>query len=140
MRPQPHSIDVLNVVIGGDNIKNKPHIKYYVEYKRRVAVEKRICDLTPEDSRVAVIGTVVSIDEESLLFDMEDSTGMLTVILPSNELMKHIKIGSLVRVIGLILPFEEGVELRAEIIQDFSELSPELFSIFQNLLGNPQKL
>ncbi len=103
--------------------------------KRRVAVEKKIINLKPDDSRVTVIGVVLSLDRQSLLMTIEDPSGELTIIVPTEDLVKNIKIGSFVRVIGIVLPYEEGIELRAEIIQDFSELNKELYPILHDLMG-----
>ncbi len=106
------------------------------EYKRNIAVEKLIKQISNTDSRVSIIGTIVSIDKDSLLVDIEDTTGVLTVILPNNEFLNNLEIGKLIRVIGIVLPFDEGFELRAEIIQDFSSLSPELFNLYKSLLDS----
>ena len=102
--------------------------------KRQVAVWRQINGLTKTDSRVAVMGTVLSIDTEALIFSIEDPSGQLTVIAPTEELIKSLKIGSVTRVIGIVLPFEDGFELRAEVVQDFSSLSKELFPVLHNLM------
>src|SRR3989339_119435 len=97
--------------------------------KRQVAVWRQIKNLTKTDSRVTVIGTVLSIDSEALIFSIEDPSGQLTVICPTEELIKTLKVGSVTRVIGIVLPFEDGFELRAEVVQDFSGLSKDLFPV-----------
>jgi len=102
--------------------------------KRRVAVDKQIAKLSPDDSRVAVVGTVLSIDSQSLIFSIEDPSGQLTILAPTEELVKDLKVGSVARVIGIVLPYDDGLELRAEVIQDFGELSKELFPVLHGLL------
>ncbi len=103
--------------------------------KRRTAVEKKIKSLNSEDGRVTVLGTVLSIDKQSLVFSVEDPSGQLTIIAPTEELIKDVEPGRVVRVIGIVLPYEGGVELRAEVVQDFSGLSKELFPVLHGLMG-----
>ena len=103
--------------------------------KRRVAIDKQVKNLSKDDSRVTVVGTVLSIDKQSLIFSIEDPSGQLTILAPTEDLIKNIKIGMPCRVIGIVLPYEEGLELRAEVVQDFSELSPELFPVLHKLMG-----
>jgi RPA family protein len=103
--------------------------------KRNVAVEKKIISLSKDDSRVAVAGTVLSLDKDSLIFTMEDPSGQLTVLAPTEDLIKSLKIGNVARVIGIVLPYEEGLELRAEIVQDFSELDKELFPVLHEFMS-----
>jgi len=102
--------------------------------KRKVASERKIGDLSANDSRVSVIGTVLSIDEQSLIFSIEDPSGQLTILAPTEELVSKLKVGGVARVIGVVLPYEEGLELRAEVVQDFSELNKELFPVLHDLL------
>ncbi|MBD3312262.1 hypothetical protein GF352_02280 [archaeon] len=102
--------------------------------KRMVSVEKKIIDLTKDDSRVAVVGTVLSIDEESLVFTIEDPSGQLTILTPTEDLIKGLEVGGVARVIGMVLPYEEGLELRAEVVQDFSSLNPDLFKALHDLM------
>ncbi len=102
--------------------------------RRRVAVNKKIGSLNKDDSRVAVIGAVVNIDKESLIFTIEDPSGELTIISPNEEMINKLDLGKIVRVIGLVLPYDGGVELRAELIQDFNDIDKELFQLIHNLM------
>ncbi|MFA5405813.1 MAG: OB-fold nucleic acid binding domain-containing protein [Candidatus Nanoarchaeia archaeon] len=103
--------------------------------KRRTAVEKKIKSLSNEDGRVTVIGTVLSVDTQSLVFTIEDPSGQLTIIAPTEDLVKDVAPGKIIRVIGIVLPYEGGVELRAELVQDFSGLSKELFPVLHELMS-----
>ena len=105
------------------------------KHKRLPAIEKQVSKLNKEDTRVTVIGTVLSIDTQALIINIEDPTGELTILCPNEESLKEIKIGSVIRVMGMVLPYEDGIELRAEIIQDFSKLNPELYKILHNLIN-----
>lgn len=102
--------------------------------KRVVAIEKIISALSKEDQRVTVIGTVLSLDTQALIFTIEDLSGELTIMAPTEDMLKNIKEGSIVRVTGIVLPYEEGLELRAELVQDFSKLSRELYPVLHQLI------
>lgn len=102
--------------------------------RRQVSVDKKIKDLTKDDSRVSVVGTILSIDKQSLIFTIEDPSGQLTILTPTEDLIKGLEVGGIARVIGMVLPYEEGLELRAEVVQDFSDLSPELFPVLHDLM------
>lgn len=102
--------------------------------KRRVAVERKIKDITGEDSRITVLGTVINVDKDSMIFTIEDPSGQLTILASSEDAVSSLSVGKVVRVIGIVLPFEEGFELRAEVVQDFSELSKELFPVLHELM------
>ncbi len=102
--------------------------------KRNVIVEKKIGSITKEDIRVAVVGTVLSVDKEALIFSVEDPSGELTCLAPNEEMIGKLKVGSPARVIGIVIPDEEGAELRAEIVQDFSGIDKELFQILHKVL------
>lgn len=102
--------------------------------KRMVAKERQIKDLSKDDSRVTIVGTVLSVDEQSLIFSIEDPSGQLTILAPTEDLIKDLKPGNIARVIGMVLPYEDGMELRAEVVQDFSDLNNELFPVLHELM------
>jgi aspartyl/asparaginyl-tRNA synthetase len=103
--------------------------------KRNVAIEKTISELTKDDIRVKVVGAVVEKDESNYSILIDDGKANIRVLL-SPELFSKVETGKLIRVIGIVVPpLEEGenVELKAEIIQDFSKLNPELYEKYLNL-------
>lgn len=102
--------------------------------KRNIAFERKIGGISKDDVRITVIGAVLSVDMQSLVFNIEDPSGQLTILATSEESLKDVSVGSVVRVIGIVLPFDEGFELRAEVIQDFKDLSPELFPVLHELI------
>ena len=103
--------------------------------KRQVAIDKKISNLSKDDSRVAVVGTVLSIDAQSLIFTIEDPSGEITILAPTEELIAKLQVGKPARVIGMVLPYDDGMELRAEVVQDFSSLSKELFPVLHDLMA-----
>ena len=81
------------------------------EQKRRnVAFEKEISDISKNDVRVRVTGTVISKNTESSSIILDDSTGQLTIMLSTEEELANINPGSFIRVIGMVVPYGEGVE------------------------------
>ena len=96
--------------------------------KRNVAIEKVISELTKEDIRVKVIGTVIEKDSSNNSVVIDDGIANIRVLL-NNELFEKISTGKIVRITGLIVPPLQGesVELQGEIVQDFSKLDSELY-------------
>ena len=81
-----------------------------------------------EDIRVAVIGTIIELDNSINSIMIDDGEAALRIILPE-ELFERCEPGKMVRVIGLIAPALDGdeIELRGEIVQDFSGLDRNLY-------------
>lgn len=103
--------------------------------KRAVAFEKKISELKNDDIRVKVIGAIIEKDESNHSILIDDGASKLRVLL-DEHLFKKLEIGKLVRVIGVIAPGlgeESNLELRGEIVQDFSKLDKELYSKFLSL-------
>ena len=103
--------------------------------KRNVAFEKTISELNKNDIRVKVVGAVVEKDESNYSIVIDDGKSTLRVLL-SPELFGKVESGKLVRIIGIIVPpLEEGekVELKGEIVQDFSKLNSELYEKYLKL-------
>ncbi len=106
--------------------------------KRLPAIEKPIAKINKEDTRVTIVGTVLSIDAQALIVTVEDPSGEMTILCQTEDAIKMLKQGSVVRVTGMVLPYEDGIELRAEIVQDFSKLSPELYPVLHKLMNGVQ--
>ncbi|MBN1923895.1 MAG: OB-fold nucleic acid binding domain-containing protein [Nanoarchaeota archaeon] len=102
--------------------------------KRAVAKIRKISSIKKEeDLRVSIIGTVVDIDSKSLFFTIDDGTDKVSVLLNNEAQLKDLKLGKIVRVIGLVMGFEDGFELRGEIVQDFNGLNIEYYNKFLDL-------
>ena len=89
--------------------------------RRAPAVETDISDITEEDIRVSVIGTVIRKDPIQYSMIIDDGTGSITVLAD-----KLYEVSSVIRVIGRPKIRGEPV-LDAEIIQDFSDFDLELY-------------
>jgi len=94
------------------------------QMRRAPARPKSIDEIDPQnDIRVRVIGTVLSIDEDSISLD--DGTGSVEVFLEEEQL-EDVEESQRVRVLGRVLPTPDSFELQGEALQDFSEVDPEL--------------
>lgn len=108
-----------------------------VEYKKRKPAEERlVSELKGDDSRVVVIGEITSVDASSFLATLRDPSGTLTLLFPRDDMMEDVREGMIVRVIGFPLAHDEGFELKAEIIQDFSGFDMELYERYMTLEKN----
>ncbi|AAL82143.1 replication protein RepA [Pyrococcus furiosus DSM 3638] len=96
--------------------------------KRRPAIEKKIAEITENDTRVSIIGKVIKVDKMEYLFWLDDGTGV-AIIESEGELPK---VGQIVRVIGRIIK-NEGMHIYAEVIQDFSEADLEALEEIREL-------
>lgn len=111
-----------------DEISEKPR-----QFERRKpAILKRIKNISKDDSRVRFIGTIVELDNESGVLLIDDGSQISVIATP--EMVETFKISSVVGIIGTILPYSEGVEVRAEIIQDMSKLNKEIYEKFMDLV------
>lgn len=95
------------------------------QMRRAPARPKNVEEIDPQnDIRVRVIGTVLSLDEDSISLD--DGTGNVEVFL-EDEQMEDLKEGQRIRILGRVLPTPDSFELQGEVVQDFSEVDPELY-------------
>ncbi len=92
------------------------------EFKRMSAIEKKISGITEKDIRVSITGAVVDSQDEMLIID--DGSGKIKVSFNSPPNLAEPKI---VRVIGRVMPFENGLEIQGEILQDMSKLDIDVF-------------
>ena len=84
------------------------------ETQRRAPAEpKDIDDIEPQnDIRVRIIGTVLSVDEDSLSVD--DGSGTVEVFMEEEEL-EEIDENDRVRVLGRVLPTPDSFEIQGEV-------------------------
>lgn len=93
--------------------------------RRAPGIPKDIEDIDPkQDIRVRVVGTAISIDEDSISLD--DGTGTVEVFLREEDI-DDIEEGQRVRVLGRVLPTPDAFEVQGEVVQDFSDVDSELY-------------
>lgn len=82
---------------------------------------KKVEDVDGDDIRVAVTGTIVDKEEETLIID--DGTGNLEVEFDLSEDLSDFENGDMVRIIGR----PTGDTMDGEVIQDFSDFDIDLY-------------
>ncbi len=102
--------------------------------KRNVAIEKRISELTEDDLRVKVLGEVIEKDPSNNSIIIEYNGENLTILL-DDKMFKSVEKGKIIRVIGIVAPPLEGekVELKGEVIQNFTDLNLGLYEKYLKL-------
>ena len=93
--------------------------------RRAPARPKNIEEIDPKDDiRVRVIGTILSVEDDSISLD--DGTGTVEIFLEEDK-MEDLEENQRIRVLGRVLPTPDSFEIQGEIVQDFSEVDPELY-------------
>ncbi len=86
---------------------------------------RKISEVNPDsDMRIKVMGVVVDKKDDTLV--MDDGSGKLQVFVDLPNIMDKVDLNQLVRVFGSVLPTDQGFELRADIVQDLSDLNVNL--------------
>ena len=100
------------------------------DVRRRLPfIEKSISEISQEDVRVRIIGTVIDKQENRIVLD--DGTGKIDITFDETP---SIEINELVRVMGRVIPMENGFELQGEIIQDIAGLDLDLYKKVNGLM------
>ncbi len=86
------------------------------------AAERQVSQIMLEQGWVSLIGTVISRNAGQASFTLDDGTGQVIVRAP-----KIPELGSLVRVMGMMLRGESGVVLDSSIIQDLCGFDVDLY-------------
>lgn len=97
--------------------------------RRKPAVERKIAEISDDDTRVALIGKAFKVDKMDYTFWLDDGTGVILVESEDNVLPEP---GQLVRVIGRLIR-NEKIHIYGEIIQDFSGVDLEALEEIREL-------
>ena len=83
--------------------------------------EKLVKDVNENDRKVAVSGYVVSKEEHSIVID--DGSAQIPVFFDQIEVpdVKYL------RVFGRVIPYQEGLQIQADVIQDLGSMNYELY-------------
>lgn len=93
--------------------------------RRAPAIPREVEDIEPKDDiRVRVVGTVISVDEDSVTLD--DGTGKVEVFLQEEDI-DELEESQRVRVLGRVLPTPDSFEIQGEVVQDFSDVDADLY-------------
>jgi RNase P/RNase MRP subunit p29 len=96
--------------------------------RRMPALSKKISEISPNDIRVRILGTVI--DKKDNILVIDDGSGKIQVTF--NEPVKF-ETNHLVRVFGRVMPLEEGFEIQGELVQDMNNVDLELYRKVEEL-------
>jgi len=103
------------------------------EQRTAPARPKKVEEIDPkQDLKVRVTGTLVSVENDSVSLD--DSTGTVEIFL-EDDMIDGLEEGQRVRVFGRVLPTPDSFEIQGEIVQDFSNVDPELQSRVKKIVS-----
>ena len=95
--------------------------------KREPSKQVLVKNLTKDMKRVALIGTLVSKNDNILSFLIDDGTGTVNVIINDADMFGQLREGQIVRVLGRLWGEDADIEIQGDIVQDFSKLDMTLF-------------
>jgi hypothetical protein len=93
--------------------------------KRNPAAEIFIADVDMDSSRVALVGEITS--KTDTVAVLKDRTGSINLLFQKQEELSSVEIGKTYRIMGVVLPHDSGVELKVELVQDFSGFDLEAY-------------
>jgi len=100
----------------------------FVSQRRMAAFEKNISDIGKDDMRVRLVGLVI--DRKDRVVVIDDGTGKINVVFADPV---QAEANKRVRVIGRVMPSEEGFEIQGEIIQDMGSVDFGLYKKVREL-------
>ena len=95
-------------------------------------VKRKVTEINPEvDLKIKILGFLV--DKKENTFVVDDGSGKVTVFVDEASLLDNFNINQLIRVFGSTLPTEDGFEIKADAIQDLSNLNINLYKKVEEL-------
>jgi hypothetical protein len=96
--------------------------------RRAPAVPMKIAQLREnKESRVSIVGTVVSKNQEIASFILDDGESKVLILTNSNQDFEKVKEGQFVRVLGKVWGEADEAEVQAELVQDFDKIDKDLY-------------
>jgi hypothetical protein len=97
--------------------------------RRAPAIPMKIEQLRDnKESRISIVGTVVSKNPEIASFILDDGESKVLVITNSNQDFEKVKEGQFIRVLGKVWGEADEAEVQAEIVQDFNGIDKDLYT------------
>jgi RNase P/RNase MRP subunit p29 len=95
-------------------------------------VKRKIEDINPEtDLKVKIMGFVVDKKDDTVILD--DGSKKAKVFVDNITIVEKMNINQLVRIFGSTLPTDEGFEIKADVVQDLSNLNINLYKRVEEL-------
>lgn len=97
------------------------------QFRRQPAITRKIAEIKEADIRVRLVGKVIDRNESAIVLD--DGTGTAEIVIEPETVNKagDLDLHDFLRVFCRVIPLEKKIELRAEIIQDMTNLDVELY-------------
>lgn len=103
--------------------------------RRAPARPKDIDEIEPQnDIRVRIIGTVLSVDEDSLTVD--DGSGSVEIFMEEDAL-EGVEENEKVRVLGRVLPTPDSFEIQGEVLQQF-DIDAETYDTVKKVVNTTE--
>lgn len=88
--------------------------------------KRKIPEINPDaDLKVKILGFVVDKKDDTIVLD--DGSGKIKVFVDMSGMMGKIEINQLIRIFGSTLPTEDGFEVKADAVQNLSNLNINLY-------------
>ncbi len=95
-------------------------------------VKKKIEEINPEtDLKVKLLGFIVDKKDDTIILD--DGSKKIKVFVDNPLIVEKMNINQLVRIFGSTLPTDEGFEIKADVVQDLSNLNINLYKKVEEL-------
>lgn len=104
--------------------------------RRAPATPKNVEEIDSQtDIRARVVGTVISLDDESVTLD--DGTGSVEVFMNEEEI-EDIEENQEIRVLGRVLPTPDGFEIQSEAVHDLSDVDIETYNRVKKIVNTSE--
>lgn len=101
------------------------------EIKRHPTTDRTINSVDiKKDVRVAIVGVIKGIDKENSICTFEDFTGETTLIIPYSYLFDQLESGGTYRIIGKVMPYDKGFEIKVEIVKRIDDIDMGLYKTY----------
>jgi len=95
--------------------------------RRAPSLDIKISNLKPDMGRVALLGTIISKNEDISAFMLDDGEAQVLILLNNIKDFEKVSEGQKVRVFGKVWGQEGELEIQADVIQDFSKVDMRLY-------------
>jgi hypothetical protein len=106
------------------------------QQRRAPAKPKNIEDIDSQrDIRARVVGTVISVEEESVTVD--DGTGSVEIFMQEDDI-ENIEENDKIRVLGRVLPTPDSFEIQAEIVHSLEDVDMETYNRVKKIVNTSE--
>lgn len=106
------------------------------QQRRAPAKPKNIEEIDPQrDIRTRVVGTVISLEEESVTVD--DGTGSVEIFMQEDDI-EGVEDNDKIRVLGRVLPTPDSFEIQAEIVHSLEDVDMETYNTVKKIVNTSE--